>query len=376
MKQSRNSILDVIRSIAAFEVLISHVKKFFFSDFNILQDNNLLLKIFYYICGFGHQAVIIFFVLSGYLVGGSILKSKPENFWRNYFIQRISRLWIVLIPCLLLTVFWNTLGRTFGGSAYLDGMLNPPIQIAPKSHPVPTDLLTFLGNIFFLQGILVPILGDNAPLWSLSFEFWYYVLFPLLYWGALKKSSFPAGQRVLYTILAIGLLLILPNDVRSGFLIWLSGVAIAKIESAKRFRYLGSPWIGIPLSIPALWMLHLARTSGFSDILVSLGLFFPFCYIIQIKSLSNSISNIFITFSDFSYTLYVAHFPLASFLWYSAFRSYRMPPSPTTFGIFLLTIVLLTGYSYLLSLLFERNTTRFRRWLQNVFPTKAKTLSS
>ena len=34
-------------------------------------------------------------------------------------------------------------------------------------------------NAFFLQTIVGPTFGSNGPLWSLAYEWWYYVLFPL-----------------------------------------------------------------------------------------------------------------------------------------------------------------------------------------------------
>jgi peptidoglycan/LPS O-acetylase OafA/YrhL len=37
-----------------------------------------------------------------------------------------------------------------------------------------------LGNLVFLQAILVPTWGSNGPLWSLAFEFWFYIWFPTL----------------------------------------------------------------------------------------------------------------------------------------------------------------------------------------------------
>jgi hypothetical protein len=35
-------------------------------------------------------------------------------------------------------------------------------------------------NAFFLQTIAGPTFGSNGPLWSLAYEWWYYVLFPLV----------------------------------------------------------------------------------------------------------------------------------------------------------------------------------------------------
>lgn len=53
----------------------------------------------------GYQAVMVFFVLSGYFISLSILKTIRKDMWCwiDYLIRRITRLWIVLIPALFLT---------------------------------------------------------------------------------------------------------------------------------------------------------------------------------------------------------------------------------------------------------------------------------
>ena len=66
---------------------------------------NIFWKAFEFIVGQGHTAVIIFFVLSGYLVGKHVYLAFNTGrwSWREYAIKRLSRLWIVLIPALILT---------------------------------------------------------------------------------------------------------------------------------------------------------------------------------------------------------------------------------------------------------------------------------
>ena len=86
MIRSRNTTLDVIRALAAIEVILSHLRGFIFTDFGQLMHANILVKAFDFITGFGHQAVVIFFVLSGYLVGGSIIATQSDGFWPRYLL--------------------------------------------------------------------------------------------------------------------------------------------------------------------------------------------------------------------------------------------------------------------------------------------------
>src|ERR1700722_8142246 len=44
----------------------------------------------------GHEAVMVFFVLSGYFVGGSALRAVRKGYlsWKKYLFQRLTRLWL------------------------------------------------------------------------------------------------------------------------------------------------------------------------------------------------------------------------------------------------------------------------------------------
>src|ERR1039458_8382680 len=59
-----------------------------------------------------------FFVLSGYLVGGSVLRSVRTGSWswRAYLLGRLSRLYVVLLPALLLGGALDWLGMHMAGT--------------------------------------------------------------------------------------------------------------------------------------------------------------------------------------------------------------------------------------------------------------------
>jgi hypothetical protein len=90
----------------------------------------------------------------------------------------LTRLYIVLIPAVLLGVVLDHLGyRLFGaGSIYYSPT---GLDLVP-THDLAQRLLpsVIAGNLMFLQGLCVPIVGTNVALWSLSNEFWYYMIFP------------------------------------------------------------------------------------------------------------------------------------------------------------------------------------------------------
>src|SRR5215467_4133776 len=104
--------LDMLRGIAAFLVLAGHVRSYVFQSYAELGQGDLLVKAFYFATGLGHQAVIIFFALSGFLVGGRALEDLMTNrfSWSRYFLRRLTRLWIVIIPAMLLTLLFDSIG--------------------------------------------------------------------------------------------------------------------------------------------------------------------------------------------------------------------------------------------------------------------------
>src|SRR5207237_4651180 len=95
-------------------------------------------------------------------------------------VRRLSRLWTVLIPALLVVLLLDTVGRTFfASSAYYSG--SPLFHgVAPTSDATHLSPVEWFGNAAFLQGYWVHPFGTDGPLWTLAYEFWYYLLFPLL----------------------------------------------------------------------------------------------------------------------------------------------------------------------------------------------------
>jgi len=163
-KKTENFLhLDLARGVAAFLVMIGHLRSYLFIAPGELDNISLADKLFYFVTGFGREAVIIFFVLSGFFITKSIvgMVSRDEWSWHNYLINRLARLWTVLIPALLLTLMWDQLGITLTGSGYYAGEYLDQYLRGP-SPPAGIDLgwLTLLGNIFFLQTIETAVYGS------------------------------------------------------------------------------------------------------------------------------------------------------------------------------------------------------------------------
>ncbi|MFZ1085675.1 MAG: acyltransferase family protein [Terracidiphilus sp.] len=311
------------------------------------------------------MAVIVFFVLSGYLVGGSVLRTMRKGVfsWKTYLFQRLTRLWVVLIPALLIGAAFD-----FCGLKFLPGALNiyhaGPL-VAPNIGRDLT-LTAFFGNLFFLQGIVTRFFGTNGPLWSLSFEFWYYLSFPLL--AAVLTGFKSIHYRIAGTLLLLPLMLFCGWKIGIYFLIWLLGAAIAALPLClpsawkKSFTYAAV----LLLFFTAFLELRFPIIGFLSDII--LGIVFALFLWTVLHAQDVTVPKLYRvsaqTLSGMSYTLYLAHAPMLIFISALLVPVWGFWPFSLT-SLLKLTLIDLTVFaaSYLIYYCFERNTPRIRNWL-------------
>jgi peptidoglycan/LPS O-acetylase OafA/YrhL len=359
--------------LAALLVVVEHLRAFLFVPFAQLKAPGILAKGFYLVTGLGHQAVMIFFVLSGYLVGGSVIGALQSGkwSWREYLLRRMTRLWVVLIPALLLTLFWDKLGNGYAPEGY-HGLFRDIYNSGPTpTGPADWSLASFFGNAFFLQTILVHCFGTNGPLWSLANEFWYYLIFPL------ALTIFVAGKlptRILSLLLAMAILLFLPKSILLSGLIWLLGAGVNFLTRKEKVSVFVAHPIWLILSLMLTMGSLLASRSGLigivgegADLVIGTG-----CAVLVAGLASRTSTNYYYGIlsagaSEISYTLYLVHFPLMAFLFFGFFKGCQIDPSSTSAlwftGVLALTIV----YSAVIWWLFERNTDRVRKSAEKVF---------
>src|SRR5580692_4520938 len=91
--------LDAVRALAALTVFAGHARDLFIGSPRAAAGLGHAATSAPHTT-VGHLAVIVFFVLSGYLVGGGVLRNMTSNEWSwgGYTLQRLSRLWVALIP--------------------------------------------------------------------------------------------------------------------------------------------------------------------------------------------------------------------------------------------------------------------------------------
>jgi peptidoglycan/LPS O-acetylase OafA/YrhL len=372
-----SSALDAARWIAASMVVISHVHRLVMVNFPMVEKQTYLIKALYFFGSFGSEAVIVFFVISGYLVGGTTSKRWQEgqrDMWR-YAAQRVSRIYTVLIPALIAGGSLDLLGKTIFGSQSLYGsesVINQmtAIDIAP---------LTFAGNLLMLEGIKVPVLGTNGPLWSLAYEWWYYCIFAagLAFW-------FCSGARrwIAALVIIMGILL-LPMKIWLWMIIWGLGVVAFHVEKSTLRK--PPAWLG---TLILLVVLVVCRFNHNHDRAVEeavasqfirdafLGLAFAFsivCWSNIERPITGTTVHAYL--AGFSYSLYLIHVPIMVFL-ASALKQvggflYSRQPSLNAYLYVLLLFTSLYAFSWLFSRLTEENTGVFFNKIYRIGKSKA-----
>lgn len=356
--------LDLVRGIAAIAVLLGHLRNLFFVDFSQSAGNsNPLVKFVYFVTGFSHYAVMIFFVLSGFLVGGTVLRGRIDGTWswKLYSTNRLTRLWIVLIPALLLGAIWDHFGiRIFGTSGIYGGVARANIGIA--AVPPRLSASVMLGNALFLQNILTPTFGSNGPLWSLSYEFWYYVLFPLM------VLAFPVRGKTtrsifIYAIAALAVVFFIGQEIALYFLIWLLGAAINLAPEGSGAR--GSIWIVVTTGAVVLLVAVLRfkpGTTEYSDFFVGIASTVLIFALVRSRARSTAglYSRVARRLAGFSYTLYVVHLPALVFISAWLVPQRRWQPDLVHVAIVIALGICALAYAFAIAQLTEYRTDAVR----------------
>jgi peptidoglycan/LPS O-acetylase OafA/YrhL len=351
--------LDLLRGMAALLVCAGHIRNFLFVDYGEVANPSLFDKLFYFGTGIGHQAVIVFFVLSGFFVGGSVWGQlrKDEFRWSGYLFARLSRLWVVLIPALLATWCFDSLGMFITDNAGYDGRWKGLLSSGPGvgADGIALSPLAFLGNALFLQTIALPVFGTNGPLWSLAYEFCYYLIFPVLGLALVKRAVGP----ILALVLMISVFAYLPADLQSGFLFWLLGW-LAAIAGKSPFRA-GGKYFVPGLAAFGVALAGSKLTSGLmSELVVAVATAALLLVLPHVKLGKQSVVRAAMRLSDMSFSLYLFHFPFVAFIWYVFIAPVQQQPTMAGLGQFLALLALTLVFCFCMWLLFERHTSRIR----------------
>ncbi|MBA2943346.1 acyltransferase [Paenibacillus sp. CGMCC 1.16610] len=191
---SRYDELDSLRGLAALAVMMLH----FYGIFSFDQTIKFLieyspLRIFIS----GGEAVILFFVLSGFVLSLPYYNNKQSNYL-PFIVKRVFRIYIPYIVAMIGAIICKELfyhGKIYGLSGYFNSFWNLPISSQLlKEHLILIG--TFLSNL-------------DPVVWSLVHEMRISIIFPILMYILIKLSwkkgiglalSFSLASVILFTL--------------------------------------------------------------------------------------------------------------------------------------------------------------------------------
>jgi peptidoglycan/LPS O-acetylase OafA/YrhL len=364
--------LDAMRGLAALVVVFGHGRGLFLPSFTSAPLAAEVVERGYADSRLGgltigHQAVMVFFVLSGYLVGGSVLNSFAADRWQwsDYLIKRLVRLWIVLVPAILIGVLIDNCGFNLvstAGSIYSAPPGQEYVGLENVRHSF--DIWIIIGNLLFLQGIFVPTAGTNLALWSLSNEFWYYLMFPTLL--LVFRPNERMSRRIAFGLVVVGIAVLIGAHAAYLFLVWILGAIVAHLlpripsRLASLVVVFGAlVFVGVFLTLKKL-SLPLYVTEMMLGVLTALLIYAIKCHDSLCEASLYSRTSRF--FSNISYTLYLTHLPFLIFVCAIVNSPWtRWAISPATLAEFAALMSLPVVWAWILYQLFESKTDIARR---------------
>lgn len=352
--------LDWIRFLSAFAVLLGHSRFQHWALYENLDpaiQNPFVMGLFF-IPRLANEAVTVFFVLSGYLVGGKLIESAINGKLavRNYCIDRSVRIYLPLIPAVVLT--WAV---TVYRGEY-------------QSWAV------YVGNAIGVQEILVPRPMNNGSLWSLSYEIWFYILGLFCALLVIRRASGKVSPVVLTGFMvSFSVFCVLSNYYLFSWLIGAFGYFL-RIDRHRLFWACASLFVffaGCLMStltgVTSLNFGHIPLPpQSVSFVILSVGAVVFISSVISVKpqsQITRSIENTGCVLAAFSYTLYLVHRPILK-LWslYHGDQSF-VDLSMVSVGWYLVKLISCLLVALIFWWLFERNTDYWRRRIKARFVT-------
>lgn len=349
MKKNKLEKLEAIRGFAALYVVLFHLlpQKILLFGVNV----GLLFR-------FGPEAVIVFFVLSGFVIKYSWEKSKDRSF-AYYFKRRFIRLYVPLFFIFLMGYLIK---------CYSEGALANP------------DWPNLLANIFMFQdvisqkpNVIAAAYMGNGVLWSLSYEWWFYMLFFVLAKN-IKSEKLHTYVSILVVVAALSYLIypFFINRLLMYFAIWWIGVTFAdfylkgNVITLKSIVPYGYILVLITLILGLNLFLNFEYTKVYSYPLVAYPFVelrhFLFAIIVMVGAVFwnrfnwlgfNTFFGVFKHIAPFSYVIYISHHYLVIEASYLSFLNNKILENT-------LYVILMLLFSYLLEVIFYN---KIRKWL-------------
>lgn len=166
INQCSSRCINILKIIAAQCVLIGHACSLY--QVTVFKDNSWFPDI-------QNIAVVVLFVLSGYLTAYSVERRRNTERWVSYLYNRFVRICIPMYGALIL----------------ISGIDLICIYQKQYAYGEAFTFKTLIGNLLMVQGfptsLYIDTFGSAKPLWTLTIEWWLYVWYSFIVWDIVPK---------------------------------------------------------------------------------------------------------------------------------------------------------------------------------------------
>jgi peptidoglycan/LPS O-acetylase OafA/YrhL len=318
--------LDVLRGIAVLTVMLYHA-------LDIVP--NLHLRP---ILNSGYVGVDLFFVLSGFLITGILVRTRESRgYFVNFYSRRALRIW----PLYYVLLFFTFV---------LLPLIHPQARAAVFGQSRPWQAFPFFLQNLTLSGQAFDTLRVT---WSLAIEEQFYLVWPLIVFLApprmLKSLALTALFLSIATRWAVQYGLVPPVNIYTNTLTRLDGLALGALlalwipeASDRTVKLLGISILALTLPVTLVvgwyrsghWIFYALVSLCFASLL---------CTVIDINAFSRLR---FLSYSGkISYALYLVHVPVFTFVGLPEFRRFAVNRS-TLGNLVLLLVSLAICYAF------------------------------
>ncbi len=374
--------VDSVRGLAATYVMLGHARFLLFIGASVAATVGVGRLTHYEVYAlattrYGVAAVMAFFLVSGYSIhyrqAFQLAKGELQEMnWRAYAFHRFRRLYPPLLAALVVTAICDSIGAHLYPALY--NGTSPALDLGGNQSLTWQSLVSCLT---FTQGFLAREFGTDVPLWSLAYEGFFYLVYPIVL--AVNRRSGPTRSLFAFSVLGGGVALLLglglnvhALDLLALWPSWIFGMFIADAR-AGRVRVPDRLWnwfAGGSLVLlfgTAIVMLKYPQDTdvNFVFLLWILSFAGPLGWLCAAKhgpvtrARMARVCKPLLGLGAMSYSLYVAHFPVLALIaawWLSQHAG--LPTNPLLFAG---GVVAALAVAYLVYLVAERPVTGTHR---------------
>jgi peptidoglycan/LPS O-acetylase OafA/YrhL len=285
-------------------------------------------------CGFGSYphlltsliatyAISIFFIVSGFMICISVLRHRKDGAFNSigFAEARILRIYPPLTVAILITIAVYLVISNFGLHGAESYRLGGELSVVRES--VKLEWAAIPSTFFLLYGAVpdaLPPLNMDGPLWTLGYEWWFYIL---AFLTARLSNGF--NWRTVLPLALVAAMLIYGRNwlFYRFFAIWLSGFGLGYFYANGVLLKAKSRWLLAAIAALIVTAIAIGRdetltlilnpfdTRDAQNLIVLSGGILTLLIALAVRSdIKLRYAGVLVSTAAFSYTLYVIHYPL------------------------------------------------------------------